>query len=63
MGEGREGNKNTKNYNGERKIEMIFPIIFDRSCTICSNLHGKHMKCTLGKQRMYGNNIEIANTC
>jgi len=60
MVEGREGNKNTKNYNGERKIEMIFPIIFDRSCTVCSNLHRKH---TLGKQRMYGNNIEIANTC
>jgi hypothetical protein len=29
MGEGREGNKNTKSYNREEKIEMIFPIIFD----------------------------------
>ena len=63
MGEEREGNKNTKSYNREEKIEMIFPIIFDRSCTIYHNVRGKCMEWTVGEQRMYGNNIEIANAC
>jgi len=44
MREGREGNKNTESYNREEKIEMIFPIIFDRSCTIYHDLCGKHME-------------------